>query len=172
MQKKAFSLIELLIVIVIMGVIYTLAINNFDKLNDKSKNLSLSNLKEYLKSQTYEKSVGLICLDKCLNCNLFIDSNKTTDIGEFLNEDVKRYRYDFLYGYVNIENNLFFNERDTEEDVCFSYKLDKNGVGEQVLIEYKDKFYDFSEYFSDVKIYNSLDEATQAKEKLIQEVMR
>ena len=85
---------------------------------------------------------------------------------------MKRYRYDFLYGYVNIENNLFFNERDTEEDVCFSYKLDKNGVGEQVLIEYKDKFYDFSEYFSDVKIYNSLDEATQAKEKLIQEVMR
>jgi len=49
-HKRAFSLIKLLIVIVIIGSIYTLAINNFNKLNDNTKNLNISNLKTYLLS--------------------------------------------------------------------------------------------------------------------------
>ena len=155
-----------------MGIIYTLAINNFDKLKDKSKNLSLSNLKEYLTSFPHQRDVEIICIDKCLNCSIFVDANKTKDIGRFLNSDVKRYRYDFYDGYVKIENNVFFNEEDIEEEVCFSYKLNQDDIGEQVLIKYNDKFYNFSSYFTDVEIYNSLDEATDAKEKLIEEVIR
>jgi len=172
LQKKAFTLIELLIVIVIMGVIYTLAINNFDKLKDKSKNLSLTNLKEYLTSQKYKKDAEFMCFNRCLECSLFIDGEKTKDIDSFLDQDIKRYRYDFNYGYVEVENKVYFNEKDVEQDVCFSYKVDKNGVGEQLLIEYKNKFYDFSEYFEGVKVYNSLDEVTEQKEKLIEEVKR
>ena len=50
-MKKAFSLIELLIVILIIGIIYTLSIGNFKKIKDSSeKKLTLKTLKEYLQS--------------------------------------------------------------------------------------------------------------------------
>jgi len=170
LQKKAFTLIELLIVIVIMGVIYTLAINNFDKLNDKTKTLSLSNLKEYLKSFPYQTKIELICTHRCLKCSVFVDNNKTKDIDKFLDSDIQKYKYDFDNGYIKIENDTFFNKKNVEQDVCFSYSLNKNRVGEQVLVEYKNRFYDFSDDLKGIKIYNSLEEATKAKEKLIEEV--
>ena len=172
MYKRAFSLIELLIVIVIIGSIYALAINNFNKLNDNIKNLNISNLKTYLLSLPYKDSAKLLCIDNCLDCSLYIDHKKVKKIDNFLTNNIKKYRYDYNYGYTEVKNDTFFNKDDVEEDVCFSFDVDKYGAGEQVLVEYNDKFYDFSGYFRDVTVYTSLDEATDAKEKLIQEVIQ
>jgi len=155
-----------------MGVIYKLAITNFDRLKDTTKNLSLSNLKEYLTSFSHQKDVKLICLDRCLECSIFVDGKKTKDIDSFLDADIQKYKYRYNEGYVKVENDVFFNKKNIEKDVCFSYRLNKNNIGEQILVEYHNKFYDFSSYFTDVEIYNSLDEATDAKEKLIEEVIR
>ncbi len=54
-MKKAFSLIELLIVIVIIGVVYTLAIGQFQKIGEESSNITLENLKEKLQSFKQKK---------------------------------------------------------------------------------------------------------------------
>jgi len=161
-----------MIVIVIMGTIYTLAIGNFNKLTDKSKSLNLLNLKTYLASQHYKNSAEILCLDNCLECNLFLDGKKTKKLKNFLDNSVKKFRYDFNYGYVEKENKIFFNKKNVEQDVCFSLNVDKNGASEQVLVSYKDKFYDFTPYLLDTKVYNSLSEAKDAKEKLIEEVIR
>jgi len=60
--KKAFTLIELMIVIVIMGVVYTLVIGNFKKVGDKGENFSLNNRKEYLRFVAHKESVKLVIL--------------------------------------------------------------------------------------------------------------
>ncbi|WP_457744499.1 type II secretion system protein [Sulfurimonas sp.] len=172
MNKRAFTLIELLIVIVIMGVIYTLAINNFTKLSDTSKHLSLANLKEYLHSLEYEKEVRLLCLDDCSECDVYVDGNKTQSIEGFLDDSVRSYRYEQSYGFIERKQDIFFNQEGIEENVCFSYSMDNSGIGEQMLIEYKDKYYDMSTFFVDTPIYNSIQDAQEKREKSINEVLR
>ena len=162
-MKKAFSLIELLIVILIIGVVYTLSVGSFEKVKDESKKLTLQNLKEYLQDLPHEKSAEILCLDDCSMCKILVDGKKIRELDDFLDKSVKSYRYDFSYGMV---------ELDKVDDVCFSYEIDKKGVGQQVLVEFKNKFYDYSTYLTPVSIYSSLQEARDAKEQLVQEVLR
>jgi len=170
--KRAFSLIELLIVIMIIGVLYTLAIGNFNRLSDESSRLSLSNLKEYLHSIPHEKSVKILCLDDCSECDIFVDGQKSKTVEDFLDESVRVYRYEFSYGAIEAEKEVFFNIDDVEEDVCFSYEVGKNGVGNQVLVEFKKSVYDFSSYFSKTAVYSSVEAAVEAREILVREVMQ
>ena len=85
-MKKAFSLIELMIVIVIMGVIYTLSVQSFSNKSEESKKVTLLNLKEYMQGLEHEKSVKLLCLDDCKSCDLFVDGEKKRVIEDFLDE--------------------------------------------------------------------------------------
>ena len=169
-KKKAFSLIELLIVIMIIGIVYTLVVGNFNKVAEEKEKLTLENLKEYLSSMKYEDEVKLLCLDDCSTCDILLDGEKSETVEDFLDENIRVYKYDSLYGYSEIEQEVYFNTEDIEEDVCFSYALDKAGVGSQILLEYKEKFYDYSSYFTKTKVYNSIGEAREAKEDLMREV--
>ncbi len=173
-MKKAFSLIELLIVILIVGVVYTLSVGSFKKANDETKKLSLENLKEYLQEMPHDDSVEYLCLDDCTSCNIIIDGEKVNEepIKGFLDKDVKIYKYDFYSGINEQSKKVYFNSEGVEEDLCFSYSVDKKGIGNQVIVDFKDKIYDFSVYLSAPTVYNSLEELIDAKESLAQEVLR
>lgn len=161
-----------MIVIVIIGVVYTLAITNFTKINDDSSKLTLSNLKEYLLNTPHTKSVKLLCLDDCSECDVLVDGEKLQTVEDFLDESVLVYKYDFSYGFMEAQKEVFFNSDEVEENVCFSYEIDKNGVGDQVLIEFKEKFYDMSTYLTKTPVYSSMQDAVEARESLQREVKR
>ena len=174
--KRAFSLIELLIVILIIGVVYTLAISNFQKLEEGATNVSLLTLKKFLHEIPHEKSVKLLCIDECSDCMLFIDGKKSTEhdtlFDDFLDDSVKVYSYDFSLGYVEYQNEVYFNSEDIEEDVCFSYSVDKKGIGEQMLVEYDKFVYDFSPYIDGVTKYDSIEDAKEYRENIHKDILR
>lgn len=170
MQKKAFTLIELIIVVIIMGVVYKLAIANFNKVDKRSEKLTLLNLKEYLAKLPHEESSELVCLDDCSVCKVIVDRNVTKEIKDFLDESVKIYRYDRAYGAVKKEMRTYFNGEDVEQNVCFDYKVFANGVGDQIFVEYKNRFYDFTNYFERPSVYDSIEALVDAKEAKVQEV--
>lgn len=175
MKRSAFSLIELIIVVVIMGIIYSLAVTNFQTIDVHKVNINLKNLKKYLVSIPHESKVELICLDNCESCKVYVDSEINDDNNEFsnvLDDSIKIYRYDFYTGLQEKEQKTFFNDENIEENICFSYSIDKNGVGDQMIVEFKNKIYDFTPYFDYVKIYHSLNEVTDAKEKLFLDIQR
>ena len=155
-----------------MGVVYTLAISNFSKLTDKSQSLHLDTLKEYLGSQKYDKEARLLCLDDCSECDIYLDGNKTQKIEGLVDNSVRTYRYEDLYGFVEKKPQSYFTPRGVEESVCFSYRVDTQKIGDQILIEYKGKFYDMSTYFEQTPVYNSVQEAQDAREKLRDEVLQ
>ena len=158
-----------------MGVVYTLAVTNFQNLNTSEAKVSLVSLKEYLQKIPHEKSVELLCLDDCLTCSVLVDSkvhSKTSAFDDIIDESIAVYRYDFFTGMQENSKKVYFNSEEVEEDVCFSYSVDKNGAGDQVIVELKDKVYDFTTYLVITPVYNSLEEVAQAKEKSNQEIMR
>jgi len=172
LQKRAFSLIELLIVIVIMGVVYTMAISNFSRLNDESSSLSLKNLKEYLSSLDYEEEAKLVCLDDCSVCDIYLDGNKTQSIEGLLDSSVKSYRYEQSYGFVEQDPEVLFNADGVEESVCFTFSVDNRGVADQVLVEYKENYYDMSTYLTTTQVYKTLEDARETRENLQNEVLQ
>jgi prepilin-type N-terminal cleavage/methylation domain-containing protein len=172
LSRAAFSLIELMIVVMIMGVVYTLSINGLQRSGKGAANLTLLNLKEYMLSLEHKESVKILCLDECEKCDILVDGTKQETLENFLDKSVKTYRYEFLQGVHEASYALEFNTENIEEDVCFSYSIDKQGVGEQVLVEYKNAVYDFSPFFTSTLKYASLQEAVDTREKLIQKVQR
>ncbi|MDO8453603.1 MAG: type II secretion system protein [Sulfurimonas sp.] len=171
-MRRAFTLIELLIVIMIIGVVYTLAISSFQKIGDASKKVNLENLKEYLQNFPHAKSSKILCLDDCSKCDILVDGEVEKTLDDFLDKNVKVYRYDFLQGMFEEKQEVYFNKEGVEKKVCFSYEVDKKGVGGQVFVVLNESVYDFSTYFEPVVVYKSLQEAIEAKEKLIQEVLK
>ena len=174
--KKAFTLIELLIVILIIGIIYTLAITNFQNITNPTKKLTIENLGHYLNSFQHKKDVKFLCLDDCSSCNIFVDGEIVKELkgsfDNFIDDSIRVYKYSYLDGYIKKEFTPYFNHEGIEEDVCFSFSIDKNGISDQILLEYNNKFYDFSSNLSTKKIYNSIEEATEAKENLKYKILK
>lgn len=176
-MRKAFSLIELLIVVIIIGVVYNLAVGSFEKIaKPQSQEVTLQELKGFLAKIEYEKEIKLLCLDDCSRCNLFVDGVAAEDFEEvfedFLDISVEVYRYDPLLGVVEYQQELYFDRNDVEQRVCFSYAMGRDRIGEQILVKFKEKVYDFSAYSNEVMLYNSLEEFIESKEKLYNKVMR
>ena len=163
-----------MIVIVIIGVVYTLVVSKIQNVAQEKTAPNFATLKEYLFSFLYkdDKEARLICLDSCQDCSIYVDKKKVESIKSFFDSSVESYSYDFLLGAVPQKYNLFFNAQNIQEDVCFSFAVDKDKVAEQTLVVYKDRTYDYSSYFKQTSVYGSLNEATQAREELIQSIMQ
>ena len=164
-----------MIVIMIIGVVYTLAVTKLKSYGEEKVTPSLANLKEYLESFTKEEEaqrVKLLCLDDCDTCSIYVDEVEIATLEGFLDESVRVYRYDFLQGAVEKKEDVFFNDEDVQERVCFSFEVDKYGISEQLLVVYKEKAYDYTTYFEPTALYDSLEDLLEKKENDIQEVMR
>lgn len=156
-----------------MGVIYTLSVKSFPTKEERvAQELTLLTLKEYLTSLEYEQSARIVCLEDCESCSIVVDGESNSTVEGFIDDSVNVYRYDYLTGTQEIMKEAYFNEDDIQKHVCFSYGVDKQGVGDQVLVEYKDAVYDFTHYLEPTQKYISLEEAIDAKEKLIEEVRK
>lgn len=163
-----------MIVIVIIGVVYTLAVVQLQNVKDEKFVPSFLNLKEYLSSfiEGDVKSARLLCLDDCSECGVYVDGKKITSIESFFDESVALYRYDFLLGALEPQDAVYFNEEEVQESVCFSFEMYRNSVSEQLFVAYGDKVYDFTSYFEKTLVYDSLEELIEKKEQMVQEVMQ
>lgn len=163
-----------MIVIVIMGVVYTLAVSKLKNASQDSEPLDFLHLKEYLVSFIGEdaRSARLVCLDECEECSIYVDGEKVHSFESFFDADVKSYRYDFLEGMREVQKSVFFDVDNLQQDLCFSLSIDKRGISEQLFILHKDRVYDFTTYLEPTKEYGSLDEVVQAKERLYYKVMQ
>ena len=174
-MKKGFSLIELLIVVLIVGVVYTLAIGSFDNLKTNKAKPTLLNLKSYLSKIKHEKNVKLICLDSCESCSVFVDGEINEELSDkfdgFLDKSVNVHSYNINTGLQSVSDSVYFNSENVSQNICFSYTLDKKGIGSQVIVEYKKSIYDFTSSLGTTQKYASTEEFIDAKQKLVNEVL-
>ena len=162
-----------MIVIVIMGVVYTLAITKLKTVGEDKLEPSLANLKEYLLSLNDEnQNIKLICLDDCSECSVYADGEKIQTLGGLIDDTVMTYRYDYLLGSIEKKPEAFFSKNNVQESVCFSLNVDRKGIADQVIVVYKEKAYDYSTYFTKTEVYDSLEDAIDAKSMLIEEVKK
>ncbi|SFV53958.1 hypothetical protein MNB_SM-7-992 [hydrothermal vent metagenome] len=172
-MQRAFTLIELILVVVIMGVVYMFAIGSLETIKRKSQNTlpTLANLKAFLLAKDFEKEARFVCFEGCSSCSVVLDGNVTQSLSTLFDVDPKIYRYNSLLGMEQVELDPYFDANGVQKDLCFSYRIYRDGIGDQIFVEYKDRVYDFSDYFEDEKVYDSLDSLLQKRESLVQKVL-
>jgi len=163
-----------MIVIVIIGLVYTLALSRLSSVSEEKMTPNFLNLKEYLGTFLKDdaKSVRLLCLDDCSECGIYVDGERVEKIESFFDASVELYRYDFLLGAMPVKDAVYFNEENVQESVCFSLNLYANGVTEQLFVLYDEKVYDYTSYFECTRAYDSLSALVEEKQTLAQRLMR
>lgn len=161
-----------MIVIVIIGLVYTLAIAKLDRVAKGKMEPTFLNLKEYLLTFLQEdaEKARLVCLDDCSECTLYVDDAKVQSFKSFFDSSVATYHYDFLQGMVREKEDVFFNDEGIQESLCFSFEINRYGISDQVIVEYKERAYDYTSYFEPTEVYRSLEELSALKDEINEKV--
>ncbi len=161
-KRRAFTLFELMIVVVIIGIVYSLVLGRFDT-KQYMKITKLDSLREILRAKHQEGvRVDLYLYDNCKKSALFLNSTYQEDmkinIKPEMFKNLKVYKSDqfgnerqISFAPVIIEDKLY--------KVCFKFTIFPNGSSSNYIVEQNEHYYIFPPYFEDVNQTQSLQEA-------------
>lgn len=174
MFKKAFTLIELLIVVVIIGVVYGLVIGSMKKINNKESHLDFESLPSFLQLSYQRNHVAFICIDNCRECALYVDGKKVKKIESFLKDEqtLRFWHYDANIGAQELRFASLFDEDDREFDVCFKYEIFPDGSSSEMMVETKKWTYDYRGTLHRVDRFSSLSAAEEYRQNELQEILQ
>ncbi len=160
-NKKAFTFLELIIVIIIIGLVYSIAISNL-KNSQKTQKINLEDLREsLLKYQKNSQKLQYTIYGKeCENSRLIINGSQDSNQSLILDRDkdmevFKTDRYGELRK-IEYPNEIIDKK---EQKVCLKYTLYPNSSGSSYIVFYKNRYYVFHPYFEKTKIFDEKEEA-------------
>lgn len=170
--RSAFTLIELVLVVILIGLVYGLAIDGIKKSGEPARRLTLHTLVDFMTTQHRHNRLSLVCTDRCRTCTLYADGNATKRVEAFLDDSAQYYRFDHYLGSETLTWTPLFDENGREEPVCFRYDLLPDGSRSEMLVEYGGEVFDLGGPFSPTAVYASLHEAVDARQRLDEEIVR
>lgn len=159
-SKKAFSLFEMVLVVVIIGIIYSFVNINFSKLSKKDEaQLNIQNIKTYLRTIEYKETLSLKCIEEAKRCLVFAD-------GELL-EELKGIfdSVPAVYSYGGQMSRIDFNRIDMDGyrnfKVDFELVLDKEFRHQDMVVKLEDKVYYLNPMFLKAEEFKYLNEISE-----------
>jgi prepilin-type N-terminal cleavage/methylation domain-containing protein len=158
--KKAFTLIELIIVIVLISTSYFLVFSNSFSVKKDEKILDLFNLKEYLLNNfEFEKELSFLCIEDDFSCYIKTDAilNKDFKVTNFFKTKPNIYRYNSDEEKVEFEE---LRVNNTNHNVIFELKINSDYKTNEFIADTLDSgIFVFNSIFTKPKIYKSLNES-------------
>lgn len=169
-RRRGFTLIELMVVVLIVGLIYGLAIEGIQRGSEASEELSLKTLVEFMQAKQHGNDLSLICTDRCQSCTLFADGAAVAEIPPFLDSSASFYRFNYYTGSEPMEWTPLYDEEGREEEVCFRYDLYRDGSRSEMLAEYGGEVVDLPGPFAKTAVYATLSDAVEAEQARVEEI--
>ncbi len=170
LKHFGFTLIELMIVLVIMGIVYLFAIQNFShSVWDNSKKVSLKTLKSSLMALTFHDKAEIVCIKHCQECYMVADGKVVSQISPIVDESVQIFSYRPYESAVEIELQDFVINK-TSYESCFYFSMNHDGVASVDMILYHDRVYDYMNFLEPVQLFSSLEEASSYHDTLLEKV--
>lgn len=165
-ESRAFTLFELILVIFIIGVIYTIIGISFDRFVADDREYKFENLKALLSEYQDRDRVELLCYQRCQECMILKDNRVIKEDVELnLDENLEVFVLDEYGDFRRVE----FADRFIKghfEKICLQFELFENMSQSEYIIYQNDRYYIFDSFFEDV---NVTDNFSIAKEMLFNE---
>jgi len=157
MLRRAFSLIELMLVVVIIGIVYAMALSSFKPPDKKElESFSLKDLPKYLRENFPLSDAKLVCFKPCGKCSLLVDGEwKEDEVELFSNSDVKSYTLD-LEGFAIEKEYVPYDITDAYRQSCFVLHKATNDAISPIILESDGSFIYYKAGYEEVKSYTSL----------------
>jgi len=159
--KRGFTLFELIIVVFIIGLVYSVVTIGFNNLGKTAK-LELHKIKPFLEKISDKRPLEFICYNDCRECSIFYNQKELEDIEVDLKLDseLEVFRIDKLGNFEKIDyGNRFINEKKDFQNVCLEFTLFKNSSSSKILVKNDEEYFIFPSYFGEVQRSFELDEA-------------
>jgi len=152
--RKAFSLLELLIVIMIISISYMLVFSSMQKASTEPKALTPLNLRLSLLDNNITGDREFLCINNSAKCFIYQSNNMIPYAHKISLKDIEVYK-------VNSEDNTYKVDygRFKDEKISFRFKIYANGSSSQMIIKKGNKFFYLPTFFGKPQIVSSLDEA-------------
>ena len=147
MKKKAFSLFELILVIILIGIVYSLVLGKITS----RKNIHINNIKDLKATLLHRGLKKLIVYDKCtktipntINPNIF----KNIEVYNLINNNIEKIEFNP----IKIKDNIY--------DVCLKFEIFNNRSSSSFIIKKDKNYYVFHPYFRQTKVFDNIEDAT------------
>jgi len=157
--RKAFSLMELLIVILIISIVYFLGFSSIEKRENTAQALTPLNLKSSIQKSALFQGMGtFICIDNCKSCYLRRDVNSPFEAYENAIDlkGLESYTLDSRDALLEMEYGRY-----QDEAICLVLHFYANGSSTQLILKQEDDIYFLPAFFDVPQKVASLDEAKE-----------
>jgi len=157
--SKAFTLIELIIVILIISLVGFMVFSEVVKQEQKVDTLKISNLSNTLRTLFQsDEDIEFFCIEKSTDCYIAKGANITPYEGNIaLGTALKVYKMDKENHLVHVEE---FG-RIKDKKITLRYTLYANGSSTQMVLENNQGLYYFPSYFGEAQEVEDLDVAKE-----------
>lgn len=157
--SKAFSLIELLIVILIISIVYFLGFSSIEKRENNTQALTPLNLKSSIQKSALFQGMGtFVCIDNCKSCYLRKDVNSPFEAYENAIDlkGIEAYTLDARDALLEMEYGRY-----QDEEICLVLHFYANGSSTKMILKQEDDVYFLPAFFDVPQKVDSLDEAKE-----------
>ncbi|MDR2790122.1 MAG: hypothetical protein LBB59_04030 [Campylobacteraceae bacterium] len=165
--RGAFTLFELLLVLLLIVISYGLFAQNFSISSPENESVKIDKLNLYLaKIGGGKNRISLRCIDNCNECRVLVngeDKNMTLDIFE-KGSTVNAY-YHYGRRVEKAEFDDYHVNEYKKEKVCFRMDIYPNGSSDKLVLEYKNRAYLFENYLEEGRVFGSVADAQEFLEK-------
>ena len=166
MRVKAFTLIELIVVIFLIGIMYFLVISTYTSKKSHKEKLTLKDMPNYIKKlSNKQKSTFYLYGQECKKSTLKLEDETTKTAPNFsLTAD-----YSMLTCKPDSEFKEFISYSKKidkkEEDICLEIGFKNGNFYDKLIVTSPNKTYIFMPPFQEVKIFDTLEEAKELCQK-------
>ncbi len=173
-MKKSFTLFELMIVIIIIGIIYSMVAFNFKNISKKEEKLSLQTLKTHLLRYFSNEHLTFICEDDCKKCILYKDYKliKKDLNPPFQDRDSLKFYKISLDGTLKKADFIHIDANRSNHSVCFRYDIYPNSSSSELVIETSKEVVYMMPYFNKIKKFDNINEFRDYLDSLKREVVK
>lgn len=142
--RKGFTLIELIIVIIIMGIVATLISSRLSHFSEHSSVLTPATIKKYLIAFNAHEPLDLFCYDDCTKCDLWMDGKKVRS--ELILEHdsaLSVVQFDHL-GRLNNADPTIHLENEKMREGNFEFFLYPDGRSSALILSSKGNFFAYT----------------------------
>jgi prepilin-type N-terminal cleavage/methylation domain-containing protein len=144
LSRGGMTLFELLIVMIVVGIVYSMGMFTLKKERVISSNLSLTTLKSSMKALEHSSEIRMVCDKPCQECRVFSTDKKLVTTFHLQAEAIPiRYGFD-RYGELKPLGSIVTRSGGVLQQGCFELSLYPDGTFTPLILKSKFTFYAYT----------------------------